>query len=86
MQTTNAYKYDNQEQLFTYSEWKQIEQRNKEFRKAEKMERMKVKLFGVVALGLSALEFILGYAGMIDEGGLFIIMIPLGAYLLLVKE
>ena len=81
-----VYKYDNQEQLFTYSEWKQIEQRNKEFRKAEKMERMKVKLFGGVALGLSALEFILGYAGMIDEGGLFIIMIPLGAYLLLAKE
>ena len=81
-----VYKYNNQEQLFTYSEWKQIEQRNKATRKAEKMERMKVKLFGVIALCLSALEFILGYAGMIDEGGLFIIMIPLGAYLLFAKE
>ena len=85
MQTTNAYQY-NQEQLFTYSEWKQIEQRNKESRKAEKMERMKIKLFGVVALGLSALEFILGYVGLIDEGGLFIIMIPFGTYLLFAKE
>ena len=81
-----VYKYNNKESLFTYSEWKQIEQKNKESRKAEKMERMKVKLFGVVALGLSALEFILGYAGLIDEGGLFIIMIPLGAYLLFAKE
>lgn len=81
-----VYKYNNQEQLFTYSEWKQIEQRNKATRKAEKMERMKVKLFGVIALCLSALEFILGYAGLIDEGGLFIIMIPLGAYLLFAKE
>lgn len=81
-----VYKYNNQEQLFTYAEWKQIEQRNKTTRKAEKMERMKVRLFGVVALGLSALEFILGYAGLIDEGGLFIIMIPLGAYLLFAKE
>ncbi len=81
-----VYKYNNQEQLFTYSEWKQIEQRNKATRKAEKMERMKVKLFGVTALVLSALEFILGYAGLIDEGGLFIIMIPLGTYLLFAKE
>ena len=81
-----VYKYNNQEQLFTYSEWKQIEQRNKATRKAEKMERIKVKLFGVTALVLSALEFILGYAGLIDEGGLFIIMIPLGTYLLFAKE
>lgn len=81
-----VYKYNNQEQLFTYSEWKQIEQKNKETRKAEKLERMKIRLFGVTALGLSALEFILGYAGLIDEGGLFIIMIPLGTYLLFAKE
>lgn len=81
-----VYKYNNQEQLFTYTEWKQIEQKNKATRKTEKMERMKVKLFGVIALCLSALEFILGYAGLIDEGGLFIIMIPLGTYLLFAKE
>lgn len=81
-----VYKYNNQEQLFTYTEWKQIEQRNKTTRKAEKMECIKVKLFGVTALVLSALEFILGYAGLIDEGGLFIIMIPLGTYLLFAKE
>ena len=86
MQTTNAAYQYNQEPVFTYEEWKQIEQKNKESRKAEKIERMKVKLFGVIALCLSALEFILGYAGLIDEGGLFIIMIPLGAYLLFAKE
>ena len=47
---------------------------------------LKQKLLGLAAVGISALELLAGYIGLIDEGGAFIFMLPLGLYALFTKE
>ena len=47
---------------------------------------VKQKLLGVVALLTVVAEFTMGYFDLIDQGGAFIIMLPLGLYLLFTKE
>lgn len=78
MQTTNAYKYNNQEQLFTYSEWKQIENR----KKAERIYYIKQKLSG---LTLSAIGILIPFM-MDGDATASLFILPLGLYLLFTKE
>jgi len=47
---------------------------------------LKQKLLGLLALGTGVAELTLGYMGMIDEGGAFIFMLPLGLYTLFTKK
>ena len=51
-----------------------------------KQKLQKQKILGVVALLTVIAEFTMGYFDLIDEGGAFIIMLPLGLYLLFTKE
>ena len=51
-----------------------------------KSEILFQKFMGVVALCLSLAEFVMAYANIIDEGGISIIMIPLGIYLLITRK
>ena len=53
---------------------------------ADNCYMLKQKLLGVVALATTAAEFILGYTGMIDEGGAFIFLLPIGIYALVTKN
>ena len=41
-------------------------------------EKIIQKIIGILSLLLGIGEIVAGYKGMIDEGGLFLIMIPLG--------
>ena len=52
----------------------------------EQKAKRKQKLLGLAAVGISALELLAGYTGMIDEGGAFIFMLPIGLYALFTKE
>ena len=47
---------------------------------------LKQKLLGCLALATTAAEFILGCSGIIDEGGAFIFLLPLGIYALFTKK
>ena len=47
---------------------------------------LKQKFLGLVALGTVAAEFILGYMGMIDGGGAFLFLLPVGLYALFGKN
>lgn len=53
---------------------------------ADNCYMLKQKLLGIVALATTAVEFILGYTGMIDEGGAFIFLLPIGIYALVTKN
>lgn len=55
-------------------------------KKANKSYFIKQKLLGLFALSVSACEIIAGYAGLIDEGGIFLFMLPLGLYALFTKK
>ena len=74
------------EEIYTLAEARKII----ELERAEKREiflhKAKQKLLGILAIGISGAEFALGFAGVIDEGGAFIIMLPLGIYALFTKE
>lgn len=51
-----------------------------------KKQIMIQKMLGLAAVGISVLELLAGYMGMIDEGGAFIFMLPIGLYALFTKE
>ena len=44
------------------------------------------KLLGLTALLLTVAEFVASYKGWLDEGGLFLIALPLGLYLVFTKD
>ena len=50
------------------------------------MQKVKQKLLGVGSLLIVIAEWVMSNANLIDEGGAFIIMLPLGLYLLFMKE
>ena len=50
------------------------------------MQKVKQKLLGVGSLLIVIAEWAMSNANLIDEGGAFIIMLPLGLYLLFTKE
>lgn len=77
-----AIKYD----YYTLDQAREIVRQEERQKKANKSYFMKQKLLGLFALSASACEILAGYAGMIDEGGICLFMIPLGLYTLFTKK
>lgn len=74
------------EETYTLSEAKRIINAECNGKRESLLYKVKQKLLGVVALLTVVAEFTMGYFDLIDEGGAFIIMLPLGLYLLFTKE
>ena len=73
------------EEAYTLSETKRIINAERQL-KRELLYKAKQKLLGVVALLTVVAEFTMAHFDLIDQGGAFIIMLPLGLYLLFTKE
>ena len=74
------------EETYTLSEARRIINSERKVKRESLLYKAKQKLLGVVALLRVVAEFTMGYFDLIDEGGAFIIMLPLGLYLLFTKE
>ena len=73
------------EETYTLAEAKRIINAERQA-KRELLYKAKQKLLGVVALLTVVAEFTMAHFDLIDQGGAFIIMLPLGLYLLFTKE
>ena len=74
------------EQKYTLEDAKRIIEAEQKEKREIFLYKAKQKLLGVVALLTVVAEFTMGYFDLIDEGGAFIIMLPLGLYLLFTKK
>lgn len=74
------------EETYTLSEARRIINSERKEKRESLLYKAKQKLLGVVALLTVVAEFTMGYFNLIDQGGAFIIMLPLGLYLLFTKE
>lgn len=74
------------EETYTLSEAKRIINAERNGKRESLLYKVKQKLLGVVALLTVVAEFTMGYFDLIDQGGAFIIILPLGLYLLFTKE
>lgn len=69
-------------------------QREKPLTLLERLERIPVKtkakifqkFLGITSVAVGIAELVAGYKGLIDEGGLFLIALPLGLFLMVTKE
>ena len=73
------------EETYAISEAKRIINAERQA-KRELLYKAKQKLLGVVALLTVVAEFTMAHFDIIDQGGAFIIMLPLGLYLLFTKK
>ena len=74
------------EETYTLSETKRMINAERQTKRESLFYKAKQKLLGVVALLTVVAEFTMGYFDIIDQGGAFIIMLPLGLYLLFTKK
>ena len=74
------------EETYTLAEAKRIINAERKTKRESLLYNAKQKLLGIFALLTVVAEFTMGYFDLIDEGGAFIIMLPLGLYLLFTKE
>ena len=74
------------EQTYTLSEANHIINAERQAKRESSIYKVKQKLLGVVALLTVVAEFTVAHFDLIDQGGAFIIMLPLGLYLLFTKE
>ena len=74
------------EETYTLSEARRIINSERKAKRESLLYKAKQKLLGVIALLTVVAEFTIGYFNLIDQGGAFIIMLPLGLYLLFTKE
>ena len=74
------------EQTYTLREAKHIINAERQAKRESSIYKVKQKLLGVVALLTVVAEFVMAHFDLIDQGGAFIIMLPLGLYLLFTKE
>ena len=74
------------EETYTLREAKRIINAERQAKRESSIYKVKQKLLGVVALLTVVAEFTMGYFDLIDGGGAFIFMLPLGLYLLFTKE
>lgn len=70
------------EELYTYRQIKLLENRRKE----EILQKLIQKITGLFCLVLVVAEFVASRKEWIDEGGLFLIALPLGLYLLFTNK
>lgn len=50
------------------------------------LHKAKQKILGILAIGVGITELALGYVGLMDEGGAFIFMLPIGLCLLFSRK
>ena len=74
------------EKTYTLLEAKRIINAERQAKRESSIYKAKQKLIGVVALLTVVAEFVMAHFDLIDQGGAFIIMLPLGLYLLFTKE
>ena len=74
------------EETYTLREAKRIINTERKTKRELLLYKAKQKLLGVVALLTVVAEFVMAHFDLIDQGGAFIIMFPLGLYLLFTKE
>ena len=74
------------EEIYTLREARRIINAERKAKRESLLYKAKQKLLGVIALLTVVAEFTMDYFDLIDEGGAFIIMLPLGLYLLFTKE
>lgn len=74
------------EETYTLAEAKRIINAERKAKRESLLYKVKQKSLGVLALLTVIAEFTMGYFGLIDQCGAFIIMLPLGLYLLFTKE
>lgn len=74
------------EETYTLSEARRIIDREREQKREIFLSKVKQKLLGITAIGLSVAEILMGYLNLIEEGGISIIMLPVGIYLLFTRE
>ena len=74
------------EETYTLREVKRIINTERQAKRESLLYKTKQRLLGIFALLTVVAEFTMGYFDLIDGGGAFIIMLPLGLYLLFTKE
>ena len=74
------------EQTYTLREAKRIINAKRQVKRESMIYKAKQKLLGIFALLTVVAEFTMAHFDLIDQGGAFIIMFPLGLYLLFTKE
>lgn len=74
------------EQKYTLAEARRIINRERRQKREIFLSKAKQKLLGLVAIGLSVTEILLANANVIDEGGISLIMLPVGIYLLVSRK
>ena len=74
------------EQTYTLREAKRIINAERKTKRESLLYKTKQKLLGIFALLTVVAEFVMAHFDLIDQGGAFIIMLPLGLYLLFTKE
>ena len=74
------------EETYALREAKYIINAERQAKRGSSIYKVKQKLLGVVALLTVVAEFVMAHFDLIDQGGAFIIMLPLGLYLLFTKE
>ena len=74
------------EETYVLQEAKRIINAERQEKRESLLYKAKQKLLGVVALLTVVAEFVMAHFDLIDQGGAFIIMLPLGLYLLFTKE
>ena len=74
------------EETYTLREAKRIINAKRQVKRESMIYKAKQKLLGIFALLTVVAEFTMAHFDLIDQGGAFIIMFPLGLYLLFTKE
>ena len=74
------------EKTYTLSEARRIIEAERKTKREEFLYKVKQKFLGIIALLTVVAEFVMAHFDLIDESGAFIIMLPLGLYLLFTKE
>ena len=74
------------EETYTLAEAKRIINAERQAKRELLLYNAKQKLLGILALLTVVAEFTMGYFDLIDGGGAFIFMLPIGLCLLFTKE
>lgn len=74
------------EEMYTLSEARRIINRERRQKREIFLSKAKQKLLGLLAIGVSVTEIIAAYTNTIDEGGISLIMLPVGIYLLVSRK
>lgn len=74
------------EETYTLKEARKIIELERVKKREIFLNKAKQKLLGILAIGVSITELALGYVGLMDEGGAFIFMLPIGLCLLFSRK